>query len=214
MALASTTLSTAAAAGDSEILVASATGIEAKDLVRVNGEIMTVIDGYDNTADGTRVKVRRGTRGTAAAAHVAGAAVTHGQPDEWGDTSPGAFVPFPASGIPLVVDDYVAAGAITLPQAGETRHAVLVGTDALAMTIADPDEAITGSILIVSADGAAAHTLTFASGLSGASTSYDVLTFNGTGPVSAMFIAVKGYWHSPVQAAMAGTLTNVTATLA
>jgi hypothetical protein len=210
MALASTTLSAAITASSGEIVVASATSVAVGRLVLVDDEFMEVAKSYVSAS--TTVPVLRGRQGTKAGAHVSSAVVTHGLASDF-DT-PGA------QGVTLNqyqrvtrIVSYSATGAIALPKQGEDVIAILDGTDALAMTIADPGRDIEGSSLTILAAGAAAHTLTFASGLGGASTSYDVLTLNGTGLAGTKVYAVGGYWISPVMTAMAGTLTNITATI-
>ncbi len=127
----------------------------------------------------------------------------------------GATTIYPLAGKAVETLSYSAAGAITLPQPGADMIAYLNGTSILAMTIADPGKALDGSVLSIRGNGAAAHTLTFASGLSGsgASGSYDVITVNATNPVSLNFVAVNGFWQEFVQTPMAGTVTAITATV-
>ncbi len=61
----------------------------------------------------------------------------------------------------------------------------------------------------------AAHTIQFASGLSGAGSSYDILTVNATAPaLMGPFMAVNGFWQLAMGVPMAGNTANVTATLA
>jgi hypothetical protein len=94
--------------------------------------------------------------------------------------------------------------------------AFLNGTSVLAMTVADPPTALDGSFLWIIGNGVAAHTVTFASGLSntGASGSYDVITFNASGAAAiGPFMAVNGFWEAVCAVPIAGTVTNVTATL-
>ena len=110
---------------------------------------------------------------------------------------------------------YGAAGAITLPTAGTDMLAIINGTSALAMTVAVPTKDLDGSLLWIASDGAGAHTVTFAGGLSGAGSSYDVVTINATAPVLlGPFMAVNSLWQCAVAVPMAGTVTNLTATVA
>ena len=214
MALTRTTLSAAVALGDTSILVASATGIVANDLVKVDEEFMQVLSTYSS---GTTIPVRRGQNGTAQVAHPTTAGVVHAATSdaEWGGTPAGVVVPYGLAGRRRRVLSYSATGAITLPVAGEDMVAILNGTTILAMTIAAPTTDMDGSLLYISANGAAAHTVTFTGGLSGAGGSYDVLTINATAPVTlGPFMAVNALWQAPVGVAMAGTVTNITATLA
>jgi hypothetical protein len=82
--LASTTTTRLVAAGDSEIPVASATGIlpglclYLADSVMGRGELCTVL-----RVTGLAVAVLRGVEGTATAAHAVGATVTIGRPDQF-----------------------------------------------------------------------------------------------------------------------------------
>jgi hypothetical protein len=72
-----------------------------------------------------------------------------------------------------------------------------------------------GTILWIASNGAAAHTVTFTGGLSGASTSYDVITVNSGAPVLlGPFMAINALWQCAVAVPMAGTVTNLTATVA
>jgi hypothetical protein len=211
MALVRTTLSSAVAIADKSIVVASATGFSAGYKIRVDGEMMEVVKTY---VSGTTIGVLRGQEGSATTTHAASAGVVVGTGTDWDDPAAGAVVGFPLNGRTTLTRSYSAAGAIELPTAGSDMVAVLNGTDVLAMTIAVPGLDLEGSKLTIMANGAAAHTLTFASGLSGAGASYDVITLNGTGPVSATFVAVNALWHEFVQTPMAGTVTNITGTLA
>jgi hypothetical protein len=212
MALATTTLAAAVDATQNFITVASATSVAAGRLVKVDDEIMLVHKTY--VAASTTVPVLRGTHGTQAFAHPSSANAVHGDAADF-DGSPAQGVAGAMSYVPRVRRiSYSAAGAITLPNEGETMVAILNGTDALAMTIADPGDDIDGAMLYVLSNGTAAHTLTFASGLGGESTSYDVLTQNSNGPCAYQFVACNGYWLAFVGVAMTGTVTNITAGLA
>ena len=214
MALTRTTLSAAAAAGDGNIIVTSATGIVANDLVKVDEELMAVLSTY---VSGTTIPVRRGIEGTLQVAHPVTAGVVHAARDdaEWGNVPAATVVAYGLAGRRRRVLSYSAAGAITLPAAGEDMVAILNGTTILAMTVAAPTEDMDGSLLYIASNGAAAHTVEFTDGLSGAGASYDVLTVNATAPVVlGPFMAVNALWQAPVATPMAGTVTNITATLA
>lgn len=210
MALVTTTLGAAMAAGDTKATVASATSVAAGRVVLVDGEYMVVRSSY--VSGSTTVPVRRGQQGTAQVAHVSGAEFTHGATDDYANPPPGSVVAIgPSTGVRRV--SYSAAGAIALPAVpGEELFVTLNGTDALAMTLADPDEAINGAVLHLDANGAAAHTITSASGFGGAGSSYDVLTANGTGTIGFDARASGGLWVLVGQ--VTGTLTNVAAAIA
>lgn len=214
MALVRTTLSSACAATDSSIKVASATSISPGVQIRIDDETMYVTKAY--VLASTTVPVVRGRNGTQSAAHPTTAGVVHGLPSdsEWSVQSADVPVQYPLAGRARRTASYSAAGAITLPLPGEDVLAIINGTSVCAMTIAAPGKAIEGSELIIAANGAAAHTLTFAGGLSGAGTSYDVITINATAPVALRFIAVNSLWQCFVATPLQGTVTNITATVA
>lgn len=212
MALATTTLSSAVALSDGSIVVASATSVAAGRLVIVDQEIMQVGSSY---VSGTTVPVQRGQLGSATATHVSGANVTHGAPSDFGasQAGEGQALTYPVQP-PWARKSYSASGAISLPTPGQNMHAILNGTSVLAMTIAAPTKDMDGCMLLISGNGAAAHTVTVTGGMSGAGTSYDVVTVNATAPISFMLVAVNGLWQGLAAIPLAGTVTNVTGTLA
>ena len=217
MALVNTTLASACGASDTVIQVASATGIVARAQVEIDGEVMQVISSYDASSNGVNVPVLRGQNGTYAYAHPTSAKVRIGLSNDtgWGYQVAQTVTQFPIATPARQRTSYSASGAITLPQPGNDMVAFLNGTSVLAMTVADPGTALDGSFLWIVSNGAAAHTITFASGLSGAGSSYDVLTVNATAPVAlGPFIASNGYWQAAATVAVSGTVTNVTAALA
>lgn len=217
MALTNTTLASPCGATDTVIVVASATGIGARNQVEIDGEVMQVIQTYNASTDGVNVPVLRGQNGTIASAHPTAAKVRVGAASDtgWGSQAPQTTTQFPIATPARERASYSASGAITLPKAGNDMVAMLNGTSVLAMTVAAPGTALDGSLLWIASNGAAAHTVTFASGLSGAGTSYDVVTVNASAPVLlGPFMAVNGYWQAAVAVPMAGTVTNVTATVA
>lgn len=212
MALAETTLSTAAAAADTKIVVASATSIVAGRLLQIDGEMMQVAQSY--TLASTTVPVLRGRSGTAVVAHAASARVVHGDAADWGTPGAGALAQFAPGGRIRRVVSYSASGAIALPQPGEDLLVILNGTGALAMTLAVPTKDLDGCKLEIAGNGAAAHTVTFSGGLSGAGASYDVVTVNAAAPVLIEVTAVNEVWISKVAVPMSGTVTNITAGVA
>lgn len=217
MALVNTTLASACGASDTVIVVASATGIVARAKVEIDGEIMQVIQSYDASTNGVNVPVIRGQEGTYAYAHPTSAKVRIGLSNDsgWGSQVAQTVNQFPIATPARQRTSYSASGAITLPQPGNDMVAIINGTSVCAMTVADPGTALDGSLLWIASNGAAAHTITFASGLSGAGSSYDVLTVNATAPVlMGPFMAVNGYWQAAVTVPMSGTVTNVTSALA
>ena len=211
MALTTTTLAAACSVNDKTITVASATGFAAGNLVKVDEEFFKVTTGYTS---GVIIPVTRGLNGTAVVAHVSGANATTGLASDFATPNATVSVAYALSARRRKVVNYSAAGAIALPTAGEDVIAIIDGTSALAMTIAAPTKDIDGSILYVAGNGAANHTITFTGGLSGAGTSYDVITVNATAPIVVMAMAINGLWNSMVATPMAGTVTNITGTVA
>lgn len=217
MSLTNTTLASGCAASDTVIVVASSTGLVARGQVEIDGEIMQIIQTYTTAGNGVNVPVLRGQGGTYAYAHPTGAKVRTGlaSDTEWGSGVAQTVVQFPIATPARQRTSYTAAGAITLPQPGNDMVAMINGTSALAMTLADPTTAMDGSLLWIASNGAANHTITSASGFSGAGGSYDVITINATAPVLlGPFMAVNALWEMAVAVPLAGTVTNITATVA
>ena len=211
MALTTTTLAGALSATDRFISVTSATGFAAGNVVQIDNEFMPVTSAYGS---GTLVPVApRGANGTVAESHASGANVTTGLPSDFGGPNASVVTGYPLSGKRFKKVSYSASGAITLPTAGEDVFAILNGTSVLAMTIAAPTKDLDGSFLWVAGNGAAAHTITFTGGLSGAGSSYDVVTVNATAPIAVAAVAVNGLWTSLVTTPMAGTVTAITGTV-
>ena len=214
MALVRTTLSSACAPGDTSIVVASATGFAAGYRIVINQEVMRVDTSYSS---GTTIPVIRAVDGSVLPTvnHQATTGVVCGAGSDWPNPGPQADTLTRIAGRVRTLTSYSAGGAIALPAAGTDAVAIINGTSICAMTVADPGTALDGSLLWIASNGAAAHTITFASGLSGAGSSYDVLTVNATAPVlMGPFMAVNGYWQAAVGVPMSGTVTNVTAAIA
>jgi hypothetical protein len=215
MAFAATTLSAAVGANDTSILVASLTGVSVGMLARVDNEMMKVLAPLPSAAT-SPVFVARGQEGSAQVAHATSARVIFGLTQsntgtDWTAQAPGVFSPamFPAYR-PRTVTSYSAAGAIALPAIGTDAVAIINGTGALAMTLANPSTAQDGDILIVVANGKAAHTLTYTAGLGNGGSSFDVGTYSATLAMSSVLIACGGFWVlvGPSSAtAMAGSPT-------
>ena len=55
--------------------------------------------------------------------------------------------------------------------------------------------------------------LTFTGGLSGAGSSYDVVTVNTTAPIAMQCVACNGLWNAFAAIPIAGTVTNITGTV-
>lgn len=211
MALATTTLSSACGQLDTSIVVASATSMAAGRRVIVDQEEMQVAQSY---VSGTTVPVLRGRNGTAQLAHKVTANVTHGLASDWALPAPQQITDYPVVGRPVVVQSLSATATMTLPPAGCDLRLILNGTSVIALTVPVPTKELDGCRLTIIANGAAAHTVTFTGGLGGAGTSYDVITANGTGPIAVEAIAANGLWMPIVNVPMAGTVTNITGTVA
>ena len=210
MALATTTLSSAVAVDDTSVVVASATSFDAGRLVPVDQEVMQVAQNYTS---GTTVDVLRGVNGSASVAHVITSNVVHGDATDFSTAASQEIVGYQASRA-TVISSITATGTLTLPKAGTDARVILNGTSVIALTVPVPTKDMDGTLLTIVGNGAAAHTLTFTGGLSGAGTSYDVVTTNSTAPIAFTAIACNGLWNSFVATPMAGTVTNITGTVA
>ena len=160
---------------------------------------------------GTTVNVVRGQNGTVTAAHVASANVTHGAAADFTVPSAGTANLKPGL-IPFTTTSYSAAGAVAFGAAQWTT-AIINGTDALAMTLADPDSSQDGIILAIVANGKAAHTVTYTAGLGDAGSGYDVGTFDGSGQCCMLLTAANSIWV-PLPSPMSGTLTAIDVAIA
>lgn len=211
MALVRTTLNGAVTANQDTIRVTSATGFAKGNYIKVDDEFMF----QTASANGTTVPVMRGVNGTASVAHVTTAGCVTGTGDEFTGDAVATAVTYPLAGRQVRTESYTASGAIALPSPGTELIAVLNGTSVLTMTIAAPTVDMDGTILYVASNGAAAHTVQFTGGLSGAGGSYDILTVNATAPVlMGPFMAINQLWQAAVAVPMAGTVTNITSSLA
>lgn len=207
MALTRTTLSAAVAAIDGSITVASATSLAAGSIIKIDGETMKVRKDY---VSGTSIPVLRGLDGSVVAAHAITSGVVHSSTaaDFGGPPAQaGASVSGPIQRA-RTVSAYGAAGAITLPSPGQDAVAIINGTSALAMTIADPLKDNDGDILIIVGNGKAAHTVTYTAGLGNAGAGVDVGTFDTLGQCSMMLVAANSIWV-PLPSPMSGTLTAI-----
>jgi hypothetical protein len=209
MALVRTTASSAIAASDTSIVVASAAGFAAGYLVRVDEEIMRVSTAY---VSGTTIPVIRGQNGTRVLAHPVTCSVIAGIASDWSNPDPTLAVQFPIAGRARPTLSYSASGAIDLPTPGNDLLVILNSTVALAMTLANPSKDMDGSILIIVGNGSAAHTVAPAAALNNAGSNFDTaITFAAGGKQVVPLIAVNEFWCIFPSVA-AGTLTNVTVT--
>ena len=211
MALATTTLSVAVALADTSIVVASATSVAAGRLVLVDQEMMKVMQSY--VSGTTTVPVQRGIDGSATVAHKITANVTHGAATDFATPSAQEVVTYQASRA-VVVQSITATSTLTLPAAGTDLRVILNGTSVITLTVPVPTKDMDGTTLMIIGNGAAAHVLTFTGGLSGAGTSYDVVTVNATAPIAMQCVACNGLWNAFAAIPIAGTVTNITGTVA
>ena len=192
MALTTTTLASPQALTDKTAVVTSATGFAAGNLVLIDGEVQQVTKEY---VAGLTIPVLRGLDGTQQLAHVATANVTTGLASDFPSPGPGG----PSQSYPTVrarvVRSYSAAGAITLPTAGQDMVAIINGTGALAMTLANPTKEMDGSLLIITANGKAAHTVTYTAGLDNGGSGFDVGTFSASIAGGCILVAMNGFWN-------------------
>jgi hypothetical protein len=210
MAFATTTLTSAVAVADVTIVVASATSVSAGRLVLVDQEMMKVGQSY---VSGLTVPVLRGIDGSATAIHRVTANVTHGLASDFAVPAPQMAVTYPTSRA-VVIQSITATSTLALPLAGTDVRVILNGTSVITLTIPVPTKDMDGCLLTIVGNGAAAHILTFTGGLSGAGASYDVVTVNATAPIAMQAMACNGLWMSFTAVPIAGTVTNITGTVA
>ena len=193
MALVTTTLSAAVAITDNVIVVASATSLTAGRLVRIDGEWMQINQAYTG---GTTVGVSRGQQGSVTAAHQSGANVMTALASDLAQApsqvNDGVLYPGQMS---VATTSYSAAGAIAFGLSQWTI-AIINGTSALAMTIANPTKDQDGCYLHIVANGKAAHTVTYTAGLGNGGANFDVGTFSATLAMSSLLVAANGFWVS------------------
>ena len=192
MALTTTTLSSAVIVNANSIVVASATGFTPNSLVLIDQEMMQVQQAY---ISGTTIPVLRGRDGTVTAAHAASANVTVGTAADFASPAPQEMTTYPVAARAVELRSYSAAGAIALPTPGNDMRVIINGTSALAMTLAVPTKDMDGSILTITANGKAAHTVTATGGFGANTTNSDVMTFHATQVTAFECIACNGVWN-------------------
>lgn len=212
MAFTLTTTSAAVGANDTTVLLTAITGLAVGSLIGIDNEILKVVSPLPSAAT-VPVSVLRGQEGTAQVAHVSGAQVRIGATQtnlvtaDWTQSAPGGPVAlYPL--FPRQFASYSAAGAITLPNIGADMVAVLNGTVALAMTIANPVTEQDGSRLTVVGNGKAAHTVTYAAGLGNVGATADVITFKADQSQAIDLIACGGFWVNTSLVAGAATVAG------
>jgi len=214
MALAETTLSSAVAADDKSIVVASATSVAAGRIIQVGGEMMQVTKGYVTAS--TTVPVLRGILGTASEAHVASQRVVHGDAADWGAPAVGSVAPLSGQAHVRRIVSYTGTTAATcdLPKPGEDLVVVMNGSAINTLTVPVPTKDLDGCKITFINSAGAAHIVTFTGGLGGASTNYDVVTWNATGTAAMEVIACNEVWCGIFAPPMGGTVTNIIGSIA
>lgn len=193
MALVNTTLAAAVAITDNVIVVALATSLTAGRIIKIDGEYMRINQAYTG---GTTVGVTRGQEGSVTAAHQSGANVMTALASDLAvaPASVNEAVLY-AGQMSVTTTSYSAAGAIAFG-ASQWTVAIINGTTALAMTIANPTKDQDGCYLHIVANGKAAHTVTYTAGLGNGGASFDVGTFSATLAMSSLLVACNGFWVS------------------
>ena len=193
MALVNTTLAAAVAITDNVIVVASATSLAAGRIIKIDGEYLKINQAY---VSGTTVGVTRGQEGSVTAAHQNGANVMTALASDLA-TAPASVneAVLYAGQMSVTTTSYSAAGAIAFG-ASQWTVAIINGTSALAMTIANPTKDQDGCYLHIVANGKAAHTVTYTAGLGNGGANFDVGTFSATLAMSSLLVACNGFWVS------------------
>lgn len=206
MAVTATTLNGAITANDTSIRVASVTGFGIGYYIRIDNEWFIQTAAADATA--LTVPVKHGQNGTAAVAHVNGSnVIACSSPDDVQATVTQLDEAIPSSNqLSYPRYAYSAAGALT-PSRGIHQ---IIGTNALAMTLAVPSKAADTDELIVIGNGKAAHTVTLATAAGNAGAGYTVFTFPTGGQVAIRFMAMNGIWVWSGGSPISGTATAIT----
>lgn len=209
MARTTTTLAAAVSVSDNSVVVTSATGFAAGYLLRVDGEEMQVAQTY---ASGTTIPVLRGREGSPTAAHVSGANITAELASDPAATAPQTAVQWPNTRARTTIS-YSAAGAIAVNTPGSDQVAIINGTTARAMTLANPTKDQDGDMLWICSNGKAAHTVTYSAGIGNAGAGYTVATYTTGAQQTLFLIANNGIWQQG-GSHFSGTLTAILIALA
>lgn len=208
-----TTTSSAVALNDTSILLASITNVTAGCYLKLDSEFCKVVS--VPAAATTPVPVIRGQEGTAQVAHAASVQVLIGLgptnlgASDFGQAAAGAASIAVAPTVrSRVVTNYAAAGAITLPAPGTDATAIIDGTGALAMTLANPSVLNDGDELSIIGNGKAAHTVTYTAGLGNVGATADVFTFAAGQAGGLKLAAAGGFWVNLGMVAGAATVVG------
>lgn len=186
MALNATTLAAPMTKDDVDIAVTAITGASAGRICKIEDEYSVVV-----RVVGTTVSLRsRGDLGGSAKAHNILAPVVFGDPSDFPSVAPARHRAQEGQ-----LDGYVtygASGAIAVPSKDTT--VVLAGSAALAMTLADPSRLQDGLKMTIVSSGAAAHTITSATGFNAGGAAVDVATFAAAVGNNLVLEASSGKW--------------------
>ena len=214
MAFTATTLSGAVAQNDTTVLIASITSLVVGNYMKIDNEMMLVT--AVPTAATLPVNVRRGYAGTAQIAHASSAPVIFGSGPtnltvgDWPQAQAGSFGGTSQQYVRTrYITNYSAAGAITLPAVGTDGMAILDGTVALAMTLANPTLGADGDRLTVVSNGKAAHTVTVTSGFGNNGAGGTVATFRATQSQALDLVAANGFWMTTGVVSGAATVVGI-----
>jgi hypothetical protein len=206
-----TLLNGAITKNDTSVRLDAVTGFSKGRYFRIDNEWLICTSDADATA--LTVPCKRGELGTAAVAHVDNSPVV--VTDDPNDSTAPQTVDQLAEPIPTSNQlsyprySYAASGALT-PTRG--IH-MLIGTGALAMTLAVPSKLRDTDEMVIIGNGKAAHTVTLATAVGDAGAGYTVLTFPAGGQVGFRVMAMNGIWVL-LSPPISGTATNITVAIA
>jgi hypothetical protein len=187
MAQVRTTLTAAFKSGDTQLAVANATGIAAGMYLQIDAEFLQVQSSY---VSGLLIPVLPGRNGSLSLAHPLGAGVTAGTAADAADppAQSAASVNLPANRVREIKSLGAGDTVCPLPRPGCDLFVMLTGAVPILATLANPRKDNDGDMLVVGGAGAAAHTITYATGFGGVVAS-DVVTFPAS-PATAGFAAI------------------------
>ena len=217
--LTNTTLAAALTTSADVCKLTSASGVAVGNFLYVDHECLFV-----TAINGVYISIRRGVAGTAASAHISGARIWTGTPDQiYACDPPSASAAAAVSVTPwinqytgdhFVLDDTLQfrkvadAGIYAALPSGFVRKYTTAGAISIeaglhelntgaasSMTLAEPTGLPEGATLTIAAKDAYAYTVTLSSGFYGNTTSSDVATFAGTIGASMTINVVNGKWN-------------------
>lgn len=188
MARTNTTLSAACGANDVTISVTSATGFADRQLITVDNEVMVQV----GAAVGTTIPVRRGgQQGTTQVAHVILAPVSTMLPGDMSLPRPAQAQNIqPAGPVQMAIS---VDGTLTLPAYDSFTQITKAGVCAITLATA-PTGVPDGIEHTIHSTTANAHTITYAAGFNGDTTSSDVATFNARIGNSITLVTSRGLY--------------------